>query len=115
MAGGRQAGPGPAQEGPPGQQGAALAQREAGQGEAAAVKRCQGSYRGTEQQQPQRDYAQGQDGAREAVAEAEVEERPAYEPVRAADELRDLDLDAAVVDLEPDRVADDDRDREAEQ
>ena len=43
----------------------------------------------------------------------EVQERPAHEGVRAADQLGDLDLDAAVVDIEPDRVADDDRRRRA--
>ena len=61
------------------------------------------------------DDEQGDERAGEPVAEPEIEERPADEPVRPADELRDLDLDAAVVDLEPDRVADDDGDREPEQ
>ena len=45
--------------------------------------------------------------AAEAVPEAVVEERPTHERVAAADQLRDLDFVAAVLDVEPDRVADD--------
>ena len=55
------------------------------------------------------DQKLGGDRAGEPIAEPEIQERPADERVRAADELRDLDLDAAVVDLEPDRIADHDR------
>ena len=48
-----------------------------------------------------------QQRAAEAVEDAGVEERPADEGIRAADQLGDLDFRPALLDLEPDGVADD--------
>ena len=115
MAGGGQPRAGPAQEGSAEEQDAALPQRQARQGEAAAIQRRHRPYRRAEQQQPEADDEQGDQGAGEPVTQAEIEKRPPDERVRPADELRNLDFDAAVVDLEPDGVADDDRDGEAQE
>ncbi len=72
----------------------------------AAVQPRQGRHRLGQHHDDERDDSPGEQRAAEAVEDPGIQERPAHERVRAADQLGDLDLGAAAGDLQTDGIAD---------
>jgi len=95
--------------------GQAFVQRQCDNRDATLVQASQPRHWLFEQEQTVLHEPQRQSPAEQAVPETRPQKRPAHECITRADQLRDLYFLAAVLDIEPNRVADNDDNGDAEQ
>src|SRR5262245_54786869 len=113
--GGRQIRPQPAQNDPAAEQGQGGFRVEAAELERAAIEPGETADGLAEDADHRQGDQPGGDAAAQPIPDAVVQERPAHEGIAAADQLGHFDLGAAVLDVEPDGIADDDHDSQCQQ